>query len=81
MVELGNCVLCLKAIYEGDRYHHGCEEIACEECAPTWGDMLSEPESFLDFQTDEPLTAEQAREWVDAHLEAGGSLTYKMVSA
>jgi hypothetical protein len=81
MNELGPCVLCAKMIREGERYHSGCDDIACEDCAPVWADMLAEPESFRDLETDEPLTAEQARARVDAHLAAGGSVTDKMVSA
>lgn len=80
MAELGNCVLCLKVINEGDRYHHGCEDIACEDCAPTYADMLAEPEFFRDLKTDEPMTAAEAEQAVSAHLAAGGKLTDKMVS-
>ncbi|MDR7035246.1 hypothetical protein [Mesorhizobium sp. BE184] len=81
MAKLGNCVFCQKVIREGQLYHHGIDEIACEACAPSYGDMLAEPGSFRDFQTDEPLTAEQAKAAIDAHLAKGGALTDKMVSA
>jgi hypothetical protein len=81
MAKLGNCVFCRKVIREGDRYHSGVDEIACEACAPTYADMLAEPGSFRDFQTDASLTAEQAKAAVGAHLAGGGSLEDKMVSA
>lgn len=77
---LGRCVACAKPIFEGEPYHHGSEEPQCKECAPTYQDMLNEPQFFISFQTDEPMTPQQAKEVVDRHLAKGGSLTDKMVS-
>ncbi|MGJ2409039.1 hypothetical protein ACR8FJ_23185, partial [Salmonella enterica subsp. enterica serovar Paratyphi A] len=73
-------LFCLHTINEGDLYHQAGGELACEACAPTYADMLAEPESFRDLKTDEPLTAAQASAAVDAHLADGGQLTDKMVS-
>lgn len=79
MAKLGQCVFCQKTIREGQPYHFGCDEIACEACAPTYADMLAEPASFRDGYSDETLTAEQARQRVEAHIARGGALTDKMV--
>lgn len=77
----GNCVACAEPIFEGEPYHHGAEEIQCQECAPTYQEMLASPQHFVSFDTDEHMTAEQAKEVADAHLADGGALTDKMVSA
>lgn len=77
---LGNCVACGEPVFEGEPYHHGAEEVQCQECAPTYQDMIDSPQFFISFETDEHMTPEQAREVVDAHLASGGALTDKMVS-
>ena len=77
---LGNCVACAEPVFEGEPYHHGAEEIQCQECAPTYQDMLTSPQFFVSFETDDHMTPEQAKEVVDAHVAAGGLLTDKMVS-
>ena len=79
---LGSCEGCLDPIWEGDRYAYDSENAiyACEECAPSYEDMLDSPGLFYDADG-EYLTPEKARAAVDAHLAAGGSLTDKMVSA
>lgn len=78
----GDCVGCCAPIWEGDRYAYDSENAiyTCEECAPSYEDMLDSPGLFYDADG-EYLTPEKARAAVDAHLAAGGSLTDKMVSA
>lgn len=78
---LGTCVGCSDPIFEGDEYHSGPDEIMCRECAPTWRDMQSGDWGFVDMQTLDPLTPEQIRDRVAAHLAKGGSLDDKMVSS
>lgn len=46
--------------------------------APTFQDMLREPEQFSDAEGN-PLTAEQAMMRVHAHISAGGTVHDKMV--
>ena len=77
---LGTCVGCSEPIFEGDRYHSGPDENACAECAPSFADMLAQPQHFLDYTTDDEMTPERARAICDAHIAKGGSLTDKMVS-
>lgn len=79
---VGRCEGCMDPIWEGERYAYDNENGVhiCEECAPSWGDMLANPEQFHDDEC-EPFTPERAKAAVDAHLAAGGSLTDKMVSA
>lgn len=78
---VGRCEGCDEPIWEGDRYAYGSEDgiYLCEECAPSWEDMLENPDHFYDGDG-EYLTAETAKAAVDAHLAAGGKLTDKMVS-
>jgi len=79
---LGRCEGCDEPIWEGDRYAYGNEDCIylCENCAPSWGDMLVNPDQFVDAEG-EYHTPETAKAAVDAHLAAGGSLDDKMVSA
>lgn len=78
---VGRCEGCTEPIWEGERYAYDSEGgvFMCEECAPSWGDMLKNPEHFYDAEG-EYHTAETARAAVDAYLAAGGSLDDKMVS-
>lgn len=77
---IGHCEGCNEPIWEGDRYAYDSENAIylCEECAPSWGDMLANPDHFYDDEG-EYRTAETAKAAVDAHLAAGGSLEDKMV--
>lgn len=80
---LYDCEFCREPIFEGDAYHHGDDGSLCETCAPSYGDMLESPEHFCDFDDngdDIPMTKEAARQIVDAHLAAGGSLEDKAVT-
>lgn len=78
---VGRCEGCCEPIWEGDRYASDSENgiVLCEPCAPSWGDMLKNPDHFYDADG-EYHTAESAKAACDAHLAAGGSLDDKMVS-
>lgn len=79
---IGRCEGCDMPIWEGERYAYGSEDgiYLCEQCAPSWADMLANPAYFVDADG-EFHTAETAKAAVDAHLAAGGSLDDKMVSS
>lgn len=77
---LGGCEACKRETFEGDDYHSGHDCIMCVECAPTYQDMINEPEFYFDHNTDEPLTAEEAQDLAAQHVSKGGSLTDKMLS-
>jgi len=79
----GDCLGCSAPIFEGDAYSPDVSgDILCEECSPTYADMVASPGHFMhvdDEGEDAPMTAEQARAIADAHVAAGGSLDDKMV--
>jgi len=79
---IGRCEGCSEQIWKGDRYSYDSNNGLqfCEPCSPSYADMLADPTSFYGAD-EEYLTAEEAKEIVDAHLAAGGSLDDKMVSA
>jgi hypothetical protein len=78
---IGHCE-CGEPIFEGDRYHRGSDVYLCEPCAPAYADMLAHPESFAGSDDDgQPMTADEAKAIVDAHVAGGGSVEDKMVSA
>lgn len=76
---LGRCEGCSDPIFEGDRHSHDRMSgiILCEDCSPTWHDLLREPESFYNGE-DVYYTAETAKAAADAHVAAGGSLDDKI---
>lgn len=76
---LGHCEGCLAPIFEGDRYSYDRMggTTLCDDCSPTWHDLLRDPESFYDSD-DVYYTAETAKTAADAHLAAGGSLDDKI---
>jgi hypothetical protein len=75
----GRCEGCSEPIFEGDRYSYDRMGgvILCEDCSPTWRDLLREPESFYDGE-DVYYTTETANAAADAHVAAGGSLDDKI---
>lgn len=74
---IATCEFCNKDIFEGEKYLPG-ETYACEACAPTYQDLLDEPEGFVDTETGEQATAEQCQRWYDEYIAAGGSPTDSM---
>ncbi len=75
---IGNCESCCEPIFDGDRCTGG-EFNLCEECAPSWQDMLDSPENFEDPDGNR-LTREKVKPYFDAHIAAGGAAEDKMVS-
>lgn len=73
------CESCGRGIMPGERYHGGGDTDQCSDCAPTYQYMLDDPAGFIDLATEEHLTAEQAQEFCDAHVEAGGQLSDKIL--
>lgn len=77
---VGTCEGCLKVVWEVEPYSYDSENAVtlCEECSPSYQDMLDDPSSFYG-DDEEYLTPEQAKAIVDAHVAAGGKLSDKMV--
>jgi hypothetical protein len=75
---VGYCEGCDEPIFEGDSYHSGADVYLCKECAPSYADLLANPENFSGV--DEPMTANEAALIFSAHINAGGSPEDKMVS-
>lgn len=74
------CEGCSEPIFEGDRYHSGGDVDLCENCAPSYQNMLDSPGSFMNSE-DEPMTKADAERIVALHVEAGGAASDKLVSA
>lgn len=72
------CEACGEPIPEG-RPAYYCYDgvILCKAHAPTYQDMLNHPDSFMNPE-DEPMTAAEAKAFVDAHLASGGNLSDSM---
>jgi hypothetical protein len=74
-----HCEGCGNAIREGDRFHGGLDVELCEQCAPTYEDMLSSPSHFRGVN-DIEMAPDEARRICDGHIADGGSLTDKLVT-
>lgn len=70
------CVSCAGPLFEGDPYF-GTDDAFCAECAPTYQELLDEPEFFVTADG-EQATPEQCRAWYDAHIAGGGLPTDTM---
>lgn len=69
---ISHCEGCSKPISDGDDYHRGHDVDLCRDCAPSYSDMLSSPEYFLDTEG-EPMTKQSAIDIYESHIAAGGS--------
>lgn len=78
--QISKCEGCSKAILDGDKYHSGSDVDLCEECAPSYEDLISKPDYFRGVFDDNPLTAQVAQKMFDDHISAGGKPEDKMVS-
>lgn len=77
--KIATCEGCSKVIREGDQYslvYDGGH--TCLDCTPTYQDVLDDPELLIHEETEDHLTAEQAKELCDSHVASGGSLTDKV---
>lgn len=72
---VGYCEFCITEIWAGDMCHNG-RYLLCEECTPTFSQMLARPKDFEHECM--PVTLEKAQELCSAHLAAGGSIDDKM---
>lgn len=74
------CEGCLKVVREDEPHSYDSVNglTFCEDCSPSYQDMLDDPASFYD-DDEEPMKPEKAKAIVDAHLAAGGQITDKMV--
>ena len=77
-VIIDTCENCSEPIFEGEKCTGG-EFNQCEECAPSWQDLLDSPENFQDPDGN-LLTLEKVQPHFDAHISAGGKPEDKMVS-
>lgn len=75
-----HCEGCSKPIREGDKYHAGVDVELCEQCAPSYGDMLAAPSLFRGSD-DDAATPDEAKAICDAHVAAGGALSDKLLTA
>lgn len=77
---IGFCEGCSEPLFDGDKHHLGADfDYFCEPCAPSYGDMLSSCVHFRGGDDDQPMTQDEAKVIVDAHLADGGSLDDKLV--
>lgn len=72
-----HCEGCSRPIFDGENYHAGHDVDLCPDCAPSFADLLAQPESFADAEG-EALTSAAAKEIYDAHIAAGGSADDKI---
>lgn len=77
---VGKCEGCGCMIFEDDPYlySHIDSVSTCLGCSPTWADMVEGFESWINTETDDPMTQEEAQAWADRHVAAGGKLTDSM---
>lgn len=79
---VGHCEGCSAVIFEGDKHSPTVDAgPLCEECSPTYADMLAHPESFRGMDDYEGMTPAEAKEICDAHIASGGSLEDSMAQA
>lgn len=75
----GFCEGCSEPLFGGDLYHGGIDVYLCQECAPSYADLLTSYDNFRGRDDEDPMTKEEAQAICDAHVAAGGSLEDKMV--
>ena len=83
--EIVQCFTCDAPIFPGDaRYPVSEGDFCCLEHAPTYANLLANPETFLEWNeregADMPMTQAQAQEIVDWHISGGGALSDSMAS-
>ena len=76
---IARCEACGIHVQEGEPYLPGPDTDLCGTCAPTFQDLIDEPEGFVNADGD-PLTPEQCREWFDRHIAGGGQPTDSMAT-
>jgi hypothetical protein len=71
------CEACGMPVFEGELGFPGPETDLCGACAPTYEELLSTPDSFVDADGD-PLGAERSIAWFEEHIAGGGKPTDSM---
>ncbi|MCX5571449.1 hypothetical protein [Kaistia nematophila] len=74
------CMVCEKQLQKGDRYFPDVNGTQCEECAPTYQQMIDEPLGHVYLDDGEQRAAEDCRAQFDAHIAAGGKPTDSMAT-
>jgi hypothetical protein len=74
----GCCEACLAPLFPDEPYHHS-DTPTCTECAPTFQDLINEPESFLSNDDGEPSDPELLRAIYDQHITNDGSPDDKLI--
>ena len=74
------CEDCGGNIPENTPHHAATECDLCEACAPTYQDIIDTPENFLNNDNEKEMTAEEAHDFVSAHLKMGGKLSDKVLN-
>lgn len=79
---LDHCGGCGKPIFDGEKvFDHDDGPSFCEECAPTYAEMLSDPSRWFSYDDDGeqvPMTPERAQAICNEHISSGGALTDSM---
>lgn len=80
--DVAKCESCSGYIFSGDQCSYDSEGgiYFCEDCSPTWREMLREPESFYNWVDGEQVyhTQATANAAAEAHVSNGGALTDKL---
>lgn len=78
--QITTCEDCLSPIRDGDKYHPGNGADLCENCAPTYQDMLDRPSAFFSNETGKHMTFHEAIRACNQHQAQGGKMEDKLVS-
>lgn len=70
------CESCRAFVFSGEPWLPG-ETPLCGECAPTFSELLTTPELFVNGEGD-ALSADECRDWYSRHIEGGGLPTDSM---
>lgn len=73
------CLACAKPIPDGAPTYPDVSGILCSACAPTFAELLDETNgSFVDLDSEEPLSMAERRDIYDRHIAGGGKATDSM---
>lgn len=72
------CEACGQPVFEGEPMFGG-PTPTCGTCAPTFEELISSPEGFVDAE-EEPLGRDRCQAWFEEHIAAGGKPTDSMAT-
>jgi len=72
------CEQCATPIFPGDQYH-AAETPLCLLCAPSYQDLVDNPDMFINSDDESPANPEALKAWFDDHIANGGKPDDKMV--